>query len=146
MSPYIIRRYCVSQDIWKKQWMSSTFTQMMVSKWHTHREWLCLPIEFSLEQSLHFCTMLALPLPPFRGVLSWGIKKKQQTGEWQHTACTERAKRCGHIMTVSVLTTSVTYCHLSETSPQFPHFSYISRKRTKHEGWREWLSETYCDG
>lgn len=34
--------------------------------------WL-LPIEFSLAQSLHFCTMLALPLPPFSGTLSCGI-------------------------------------------------------------------------
>lgn len=76
MSPYIIRCNCVSQDIWKKQWMSSTFTQMMVSEWHTYVECLCLPIEFSLEQSLHFCTMLALPLPPFRGALSWRIEKK----------------------------------------------------------------------
>lgn len=144
MSPYIIRCNCVSQDIWKKQWMSSTFTQMMVSEWHTYVECLCLPIEFSLEQSLHFCTMLALPLPPFRGVLSCRMRKNN-TGEWRHTACTERTNRYGHTMIVSVLTTSVTYCHLSETSPQFPHFSYISRKRTKQEGWSEWLSETYCD-
>lgn len=34
-------------------------------------EHLCVPIEFSLPQSLHFCTMLALPLPPFNGTLSW---------------------------------------------------------------------------
>lgn len=48
-------------------------------KWWCHSdtrvECLCPPIEFSLEQSLHFCTMLALPLPPFRGVLSWRIEK-----------------------------------------------------------------------
>lgn len=36
-----------------------------------------IPIEFSLAQSLHFCTMLALPLPPFSGTLSCGVITNQ---------------------------------------------------------------------
>lgn len=39
-----------------------------------------LPIEFSLAQSLHFCTMLALPLPPFSGTLSCGIIADEHGG------------------------------------------------------------------
>lgn len=48
----------------------------VIMKWHTRWH---LPIEFSLEQSLHFCTILALPLPPFNGALSYRTKKAMNT-------------------------------------------------------------------
>jgi len=35
-----------------------------------------LPIEFSLEHSLHLETMLACPRPPFKGLLSYCEKLK----------------------------------------------------------------------
>lgn len=37
-----------------------------------------IPMEFSLEHSLHFCTIVALPLPPFRGALSY------KSWQWRH--------------------------------------------------------------
>lgn len=121
--PYIIRHHSICQNIWGVQKKSPSFPLFFSFSFNLNdvmircQTRLYQPIEFSLEQSLHFCTMLALPLPPFNGALSWRTKKAMNT-------------RNAHegLMNFGPLTTKVTYCHLSEISPQFPHLSWAKHK------------------
>lgn len=66
---YIVRRDRVFQDVCE---ISKQPAGLLQSQCYLEplKSDVGPPIEFSLEQSLHFCTMLALPLPPFSGTLS----------------------------------------------------------------------------
>lgn len=116
-STYIIRGDGVSQDICNGgNWppISSNISNGQLTHLMTDS---CAPIEFSLAQSLHFWTMLALPRPPFSGTLSCRHRDRANVdirdGKFVFFFLND----------VFLLTIRVTYCHLSGTSPQFPHFS-----------------------
>lgn len=78
MFAYIIGLDCVSQDICKEtpDYYTSTRVKDGVDLLNMDNISLTvcqlIPMELSLEHSLHFWTMLALPRPPFSGTLSCG--------------------------------------------------------------------------